>query len=125
MPINTYLQNCRLLLQAFEDTQAKLLRLKTAEAIAEFRTEIRQLDQDFLKMHHEIGRRFDAGNRTAFLNLRQLERLRSFLKELRTHTDHLENMDRPDHTMIIFFVQRQYKFKQIFRRHLTDYARLS
>jgi len=125
MPINSYLQDCRQLFQAFEDTQAKLIRLKIQEAITEFRVEIEQLDKDFSKMYRELDTRFDESNRMAYLNLRQLDRLKIFLRELRTHIDHLEKMKNPDHTMIIFFLQRQYKFKQIFRRHLTDYARLS
>ena len=125
MPINSYLQDCRQLLQAFEDTQSKLIRLKIPEAVTEFRVEIRRLDTDFSKMYRELGTRFDERNRMVYLNLKQLERLRIFLKELKTHIEQLEEMNTPDHTMILFYLQRQYKFKQIFRRHLTDYARLS
>jgi len=125
MPFNTYLQDCRQLLQAFEDTQAKLILLNIPEATTELQIEFRQLNEYFSAMHTELNQRFDCENSLVYLNLRQLDRLQQFLKELKTQINQLNGMNRPDHSMIIFFMQRQYKFKQIFRRHLTDYARLT
>ncbi len=122
---NTYIQDCRQLLQAFEDTQEKLILLNVPEATAELRIEFRQLNEYFSAMHKDLNHRFSGDKPLIFLNLRQLDRLQQFLKELKTQINQLNRMKKPDYSMIIFFLQRQYKFKQIFRRHLTDYARLT
>jgi len=125
MPINFYLQDSRQILHAFEETQSKLIRLRIAEAVPEFSVEIRRMETDFSRMHDRLSRNFNADDKLAHLNLMQLDRLQNFLKELRLQIRQLQNMKIPDHNLILFYLQRQYKFKQIFRRHLTDYARLS
>lgn len=125
MPINFYLQDSRQILQAFESTQAKLIRLKIAEAVSEFSVEIWRMDTEFSRMHARLRQHPEAQDRLTSLNLLQLDRLQNFLKELQLQVRQLQDMRTPDHKLILFFLQRQYKFKQIFRRHLTDYARLS
>ena len=122
---STYLQNNRQLLQAFEDTQSKLIRLKIAEAIEEYRIELGQMENEFFGLHKMLENRSHEINKIVIVNLRQLERLQNFLKELKTHVDQLTGMKQTDHNLILFILQRKYKFKRILRRHLADYARLS
>ena len=47
MPVDFYLQDSRQILQAFEDTQSKLIRLKIAETVPEFRIEIQRMETGF------------------------------------------------------------------------------
>ena len=55
---------------------------------------------------------------------KQQQRLRTFLKELQSQCKSLESMSAADEHGVIFIFERQHLFKNIFGKHLRDFAKI-
>ena len=76
-----YIQECKLFLQAFENTQALMLEMKCESAALEFESEIEVLNQLVNEMHAFLCGK-DQTNKSVFLLTRQIERVNVFFKEM-------------------------------------------
>lgn len=118
------MQKCKQILQAFEVSQSAMLRLKTDTACKEFAAEIDIMEKLFTEIQADIdNREIESGTKT--LLVKQLERLLVFTKELTGYMDKLSVEQQVTPELIIFVFERQYKFKNILRKHLADFARFS
>ena len=122
--MHNYIQKCKQILQAFELSQSAMLQLKTATACREFAAEIDIMEKLFTKIQAEIAaREIDSTINT--LLTKQLKRLLIFTKELSGYLDKLAREQQISPGLVIFIFERQYKFKNILKKHLTDFARFS
>jgi len=118
------MQKCKQILQAFELSQSAMLRRKTDTACQEFAAEIDIMEKLFTEIQADIdNREIESGTKT--LLVKQLERLLIFTKELTGYMDILSVEQQVTPELIIFVFERQYKFKNILRKHLADFARFS
>jgi hypothetical protein len=123
--LNThYLSDCRQILQAFELSQAQMLRSQVPHVQKEFEIEIEQMEKLFSDMHNFLNALNKIPHEKRFLLIKQLERLLKFIKELRGQVTRFSKPDILTEKDILFIFERQYKFKVIFRNHLTDFTRI-
>lgn len=119
-----YIQECKLFLQAFENTQALMLEMKCESAALEFESEIEVLNQLVNEMHAFLCGK-DQTNKSVFLLTRQIERVNVFFKEMRGLLINLKDGGQIESSQIIMIFERQHLFKNIFRKHLADFSKLS
>ena len=120
----TYLAECKQLLQAFELTQAQMLRLQLMIVQKEFEIEIDQMEVIFKEMNLALNEQGISDKQNQILLTKQIERLLKFTKELKGLITRLADPESTTEIDIIFLFERQLKFKIIFERHLADFARI-
>ena len=121
MPQN-YLQEMRLYLQAFEHTQLLMLRADFNRCVEEFEIEIEQISGNLTAMKKSIGDTNISEKRINFLLGRQIDRLLKFLKEMLLHCGRLGGKPPLTGKEVIFIFERQHLFKNIYRKHLSDFT---
>lgn len=119
---NNYLTECKQLLQAFELTQAHLLRFELNTAVEEFRLEIAHFSELFIDMSASLSENKSFSGRHRLLLQKQTERLLIYLKELHGSLYELTDKKKPDGLKLIHIFERQYKFKTILKNHLNDFT---
>ena len=120
----TYLAECKQLLQAFELSQAQMLRLHLMIVQKEFEIEIDQMEVIFKEMNLALNEQGISDKQSQILLTKQIERLLKFTKELKGLITRLADPESTTEIDIIFLFERQLKFKIIFERHLADFARI-
>jgi len=120
----TYINEARLLLQAFEQTQSMMLFMKLQESVAEFEIELQQMNGIFHKMHLKLLSREFISSRDKTLLTKQIERLLKFLKEMTGHIDQIKTNPALSESQIILIFHRQHMFKNIYKKHLSDFIRI-
>jgi hypothetical protein len=115
--------DCRQILQAFELSQARMLQMKNPGASDDILLEIEQMENLFTGMHTALAGQANFPDKNYLLIIRQLERLLKFTKELRGQITRLSGVETVTEKEILFIFERQFKFKVIFNRHLSDFAR--
>jgi len=120
-----YIPYARQLLQAFEHTQADMLLLDLEKSRSEFLIEVQEMRSIFAKTLSDLAEKKFKTIRDKRLLTGQLEKMLIILKEMSGHL----RLIKPDHTaaekQIIFIFYRQHLFKNIFKKHLSDYFRIS
>jgi len=119
-----YISECKQLLQAFELTQANMLNKKYELAREEFLLEINHMIILFTRMQSELNLKTFAQENQKLLLMTQIDRLIKFMKEISTQVNKLYKPDKISEEEIIFFFERQYKFKMVYKKHLTDFVAL-
>lgn len=119
-----YISECKQLLQAFELTQAYMLYKKFELARKEFLIEINQMNNLFTQMQSELNLRTFAEENQKLLLMKQIDRLIKFIKEFGMQVAKLDKWSQVSEEEIIFFFERQYKFKMIYKKHLADFVDL-
>jgi len=122
MRLHEYIQECKLLLQAFEITQETMLRLNLPCACDEFQVEMNGFRALFNEMSVTLRQKEDFSPRRRVLLTKQIERLNKFLKEMNGLISGCRYDQNLKETHIIFVFERQHLFKNILRRHLKDMA---
>ncbi len=122
---HSYTEECRRLIQAFEKTQYIMLRLDIINAEKEFLIEIVKIRQLIKPMSIALQEKEFAVKRDQTLLLKQIERLLMFLKEMEGHIKGFSQNNSPAEKEIIFYFERQHLFKNIFHRHIDDFAQLT
>ena len=123
MPQN-YLQDMRLFFQAFEHTQLLMLRSDFIRCVEEFELEIGQISDTLRAMKDHIEKKEMSDKRLQLLLSRQIDRLQKFLKEMLLHCARIGAADPPSGKEVIFIFERQHLFKNIYRKHLSDFTTL-
>ena len=120
-----YIPYARKLLQAFEHTQADMLLLDLEKSRSEFLIEVQEMRSIFAKTLSDLAEKKFKTIRDKRLLTGQLEKMLIILKEMSGHL----RLKKPGHTAdeghIIFIFYRQHLFKNIYRRHLSDYVRIT
>ena len=124
MTNNTYLETCRQLLKAFETTQYLMLRMELKLAEEEFLIEMQEMRLTFNQMGRIIQKKSFSVKRDQILLKKQIERLEKFLSEMKGHIQGFSRRPAPDEKKIIFIFNRQHLFKNIYRKHLSDFVNL-
>jgi hypothetical protein len=122
MPNPSYIKKCERLLTDFENTQAEMLQLDFKKAGEDFLIQMKQMRENFKKILIEIAEFSFQNSKDQILINKQIERLLVFLKEMDLHMRGFHSKPPPDETEIIFIFERQHLFKNIFRKHLKDFA---
>jgi hypothetical protein len=117
----TYINEARLLLQAFEQTQSTMLFMKLQESVEEFEIELQNMYILFKETHLKLSSRKFYNDRDKTLLTKQIERLLKFLKEMTGHIDRIKTNPPPSEEQIILIFHRQHLFKNIYKKHLSDY----
>jgi hypothetical protein len=125
MIYNHYLSQCRQLLQAFEQTQSIMLRLDFVNAYKEFTIEISEFNNLLEEMKIVLTERKFADNRQQYLYIKQIQRLQTFLKEMQGLIKNLTAQPEYEIKKIIFIFDRQHLFKNILRKHISDFVKIS
>ena len=120
---SNYLAECKQLLQAFEITQAELLRFNLENAVGEFRLEIAHFSELFIDMSASLKENKSFNDRQRLLLKKQTERLLIYLKELAGSLYELTDKNKHDGLQLIHIFERQYKFKTILKNHLNDFTK--
>jgi hypothetical protein len=118
----SYLQKCEKLLDDFELTQARMLRLDLMSAENDFLIQMKQMRQFFNPMAAELKKFEFKTERDRLLLTKQIERLIVFLKEMDLHIVGFQTKSPPDENEVIFIFERQHLFKNIYRKHLHDFS---
>ena len=119
-----YISECKQLLQAFELTQANMLNKKYELAREEFLLEITQMIILFTRMQSELNLKTFAQENQKLLLMKQIDLLIKFINEFSMQVDKLDEPDQVSEEEIIFLFERQYKFKMVYKKHLTDFVAL-
>ena len=119
-----YINEARLFLQAFEQTQSTMLFMKLRESVEEFEIELQDMYKLFNEMHLKLSSREFNSDRDKTLLTKQIERLLKFLKEMAGHIDRIKSNPPLSEEQIILIFHRQHLFKNIYVKHLTDYVRI-
>jgi hypothetical protein len=116
-----YLDKCVTFLKAFEISQRKMLKMDLQSSGSEFSNQIKDMHQFFEKATHDLKQYSYETARDKMLLTKQVERLIIFLKEMELHISefHKETVSLEDNVLFIF--ERQHLFKNIYRKHLSDY----
>ena len=125
LPNSNYISECKQLLQAFELSQAQMLQKNYQTAAGEFALELEQMKVAFGTMLSDLENKVLKNPNHTLLLMKQIERLLKFMKEFSLHINDLFKKDTIEEKQIIFIFERQYKFKQIFKRHLEDFRMYS
>jgi hypothetical protein len=120
-----YITECKQLLQAFELSQAEMLQKNYQTAAGEFAQELEQMKVLFGRAYSEFENQSAAEQSRKRLLIKQIERLLMFMKEFSLHLNDLFKHSSISEEQIIFIFERQYKFKQIYKRHIEDYRKMS
>jgi hypothetical protein len=118
----SYLNKSESLLRDFEKTQLKMLQLDLRGASESFLIQLKGMSQFFRNVATEFANHSFKSERDKTLLIKQIERLLVFLKEMDLHLTGFESKVMPDENEIIFIFERQHLFKNIYRKHLTDYS---
>jgi len=122
MPFKSYLEKCGNMLVDFEKTQLKMLKLDLPGAGNDFYDQIVQMRQFFKQISKELeGHSFNT-ERDKILLTKQIERLLVFLKEMDLHIAGFQATSLPGEDEIIFVFERQHLFKNIYRKHMSDFS---
>jgi hypothetical protein len=122
MPISSYVKDCEKMLSQFEKTQSKMLKLNLESAGADFSIQLREMRQFFREILKDLREYTFSTERDKTLLTKQIERLLIFLKEMDLHINGFQAKLSPNENEIIFIFERQHLFKNIYRKHLTDYS---
>jgi len=122
MPDKYYLKNCKDLLIGFEKIQLKMLQLDLKGASEGFFTQLEEMRQFFTEVKADFANHPFKSDRDKTLLTKQIERLLIFLKEMDLHITGFQSKVTPDENEILFIFERQHLFKNIYRKHLTDYS---
>ena len=117
-----YISECKQLLQAFELTQANMLNKKYELAREEFLLEINHMIILFTRMQSELNLKTFAQENQKLLLMKQIDLLIKFINEFSMQVDKLDEPDQVSEEEIIFLFERQYKFKMVYKKHLTDFV---
>lgn len=120
MPRHEYVQDMRLLFQAFENSQVHLLRRRIQKACDEFIAEFNQLEHQFKHLHSAHSILYKMAPNRRLLIEKQIERLQKFIREMIGTMNQLQNAGQVEDARILFLFERQHLFKNILRRHLKD-----
>jgi hypothetical protein len=118
----SYQKKCEDLLRDFEKTQLRMLQLDLRGASESFLIQLKEMRQFFRNVATEFADYSFESERDKTLLIKQIERLLVFLKEMDLHLTGFESKVMPDENEIIFIFERQHLFKNIYRKHITDYA---
>jgi hypothetical protein len=121
MQYQSYLNMYENHLREFETIQLKMLRLNLVEAGNDFLAHIKQMRQFFRQISNELLTYSFRVERDQILLAKQIERLLVFLKEMDLHITGFQTMSTPDENEIIFIFERQHLFKNIYRKHMSDF----
>ena len=124
MSDSNYLADCRQILQAFELSQAQMLHLKYPTAQQEIQMEIKQMEERFTGMHKALTEKGNSSDKKYLILVKQLDRLLKFIKELHGQMSQMGQTAYYTEKEILFIFERQYKFKAIYKKHLSDFARI-
>ena len=122
MPFQSYLEKCENMLVEFERSQLKMLRLDLSGAGNDFMDQIVQLRQFFKQISKELADHSFNSERDKILLTKQIERLLIFLKEMDLHIAGFQATSLPGENEIIFIFERQHLFKNIYRKHMSDFS---
>jgi hypothetical protein len=122
MPDPLYLKNCQKLLSDFENTQEQLLRLDLKSAGEDFLIELNQMREFFKQVSKDLENFSFNSSKDQILISKQIERLLVFLKEMDMHIKGFFTEKRQNENEVIFIFERQHLFKNIYRKHLKDFA---
>ena len=118
---SNYISECKQLLQAFELSQAEMLQKHYQTAAGEFAEELEQMKVRFGSVYSELEKIKFADPNHKLLLVKQIERLLTFMKEFSLHINDLFKQKSIKEEQILFIFERQYKFKQIYKRHIEDF----
>jgi len=122
MPYRSYIKKCEEILTSFEESQEQMLHLNLKIAGKEFLIQMKNMHGFFKQMLIELELSSLDNSKDQFLINKQIERLQVFLKEMDLHVRGFNTKLPPDEMEIIFIFERQHLFKNIFRKHLKDFA---
>ena len=122
MTDHSYLEKCEKLLKEFEITQAQMLRLDLDQARADFMIQMKQMRDLFKQITIKLEAYAFNSEKHKILLTKQIKRLLIFIKEMDLHISGFEAQNLPDENEIIFIFERQHLFKNIYRKHLSDFS---
>lgn len=122
MPYRSYIKKCEEILTSFEETQEQMLHLNLRSAGKDFLIQMKNMHGFFKQVLVELEVSSLKNSKDQFLINKQIERLQVFLKEMDLHVRGFYTKPPPDEMEIIFIFERQHLFKNIFRKHLKDFA---
>ena len=122
MPYQSYLRNCENLLVEFEKSQLQMLRLDLDVSGEKFIVQMKKMRQMFRQISRELENFSFKSRRDEILITKQIERLLVFLKEMDLHITDFYTKPPLDENKIIFIFDRQHLYKNIYRKHLKDFA---
>lgn len=125
MDNQTYVEECGKLIKTFEYAQQQMLRLNLIIAQEEFSLDIIEMRNYFVQMQRLLEKKNFEVKRDKILLTKQIDRLLKFLKEMERYIQDFKKDPPPDEKEIIFIFDRQHLFKNIFHKHLSDFASLS
>ena len=122
MPDHSYIKNCEKLLFDFENSQTQLLHLDLKSAGEDFLLQIKQMSELFNQILLDLEKYSFQSSRDQILITKQIERLLVFLKEMDMHIRGFYKEQPQSENEVIFIFDRQHLFKNIYRKHLKDFA---
>lgn len=99
-----------------------MLKLDFYSARTDFSVQIQNMHQLFEDTSKELVNHTFKMNRDKILLIKQIERLIIFLKEMDLHLSGFQKENSPDEKEVIFIFERQHLFKNIYRKHMSDYS---
>ena len=100
-----------------------MLQKKYSLAAGEFAQELEQMKVIFGRAYSEFENESAAEQAQKLLLIKQIERLLNFMKEFSLHINDLFKQTSISEEQILFIFERQYKFKQIYMRHIEDFRK--
>ena len=101
-----------------------MLNKKYELAREEFLLEINHMIILFTRMQSELNLKTFAQENQKLLLMTQIDRLIKFINEFSMQVNKLYKPDKISEEEIIFFFERQYKFKMVYKKHLMDFVAL-
>ena len=99
-----------------------MLQLNLENAGEDFLIQMKKMHEFFKQTLTELELFSFKNSRDQLLIYKQIERLEVFLKEMNLHVRGFHAKPPPDESEIIFIFELQHLFKNIFRKHLKDFA---
>jgi hypothetical protein len=122
MTILSYIESSEKVLKEFENTQEHMLYRNLAYAAKNFRIQNKNMVRFLDQISKDLETYSFKNSKDQVLVTKQVEKLRVFLKEMELHIFRFHSKPPPDEHDIIFVFERQYVFKKMYRKHLSDIA---
>ena len=99
-----------------------MLKMELSRSGSDFSAQMKEMHQLFEEVSQDLMSHSFKVSRDKLLLTKQVERLKIFIKEMELHLSEFQNENALPEEDVLFIFERQHIFKNIYRKHMSDFA---